>query len=364
MTVESKALVRAIEGELVEAGDGPTALELAGQVANRAASANLFADYRARKSASTRRAQDAALALFVEYLDAAGVVVDAGGLATGPAAWRGVTWGLVKGFVRWQLKRGYAVSSINSRLSHVKVYAGLANQVGALSEGELVKIQGVSGYGGSERARVNETRQELGLDTRIGAKKASPVLLTDDQAARLMGDHPDTPQGRRDAVLCHLALKHGLRVSELSALQVGDFTLARDKAGKVVSGVMRFYRPKLAGTPHEWGEHTLTNGTLSIVTAYLDSDAPAVGPLFRSSRKGGKLTTAGVTRRSLSVRIKSLGERLANVEGLTAHDCRHYAATRDGNAGKSVKYMMSKYGWTSAQTAMRYTHQDGPVVVE
>lgn len=362
MDEKNTALI-VVEGEIVEAGDGPTALEVAGRAANRAASSNLFADYRQRKSSSTRRSHAAALTLFADYLARAGVIVDADDLARSPAAWRGVTWGIVKGFLEWQLQRGYALAYINKCLSHVRVYARLADQAGALRDGEFARIEGVRGYGGQERARVNEGRREKGLDTRMSTKKAEPVILTDDQARAMMDDQPDTAQGRRDAVLCHLALKHGLRVSELEALQVGDVTLARDKSGKVVSGMMRFYRPKLAGTDQEWGEHLLLNGALRGASGYLEQDALAAGPFFRASRKGGRLTDAGMTTRSLSMRIGTLGRR-AGVEGLSAHDCRHYAASRDGRDGKSVKFLMVKYGWTSAQTAMRYVHQDGPVVVE
>ena len=53
MTDESKALTTVVTGEIVETGDRPSALEIAGQVANQAASVNLFADYRDRKSAAT-----------------------------------------------------------------------------------------------------------------------------------------------------------------------------------------------------------------------------------------------------------------------------------------------------------------------
>lgn len=55
-------------------------------------------------------------------------------LARDPNAWRGVTWGLVEGFVKWQLRRGYSVGSVNVRLSTVKTYCKLAlKAVGGLT---------------------------------------------------------------------------------------------------------------------------------------------------------------------------------------------------------------------------------------
>jgi hypothetical protein len=43
-----------------------------------------------------------------------------------PAAWSGMSNGLVEGFVQWQLKQGYAIGSINMRLSTMWLYCKLA----------------------------------------------------------------------------------------------------------------------------------------------------------------------------------------------------------------------------------------------
>jgi integrase len=352
------AMIETVAGEIVPEA-GTTALEAAGQAANAAAADAAFREYRSVKSDSTLRAQNAALDRFAEFLAEAGLHVDAEALATDPLAWRGVTMGLVKAFKNWQRDQGYAISTINARLSHVRTYAGLAVSAGVIPADEGTRIKAVSGYDSREAARVDERRNQ----TRIGDKKAEPVRLTEEQAEALLTDHPDTPQGRRDRVLMHLVLKHGLRVSEVAALNVTDITLTRDDAGEVVGGVMKFYRPKVAGTDQEYGEHLLTGETLEIVAHYLEQDAAPVGRLMRASLKSGELADAGMTTRALTKRIKVLAESVG-VEGLSSHDCRHYAATRDGKRGKSVRYIMSKFGWTSAQTAMRYVHQDGPVVVD
>ena len=54
-------------------GGRPSALALAGQVANQYAARDVFSDYRARKAANTLRQQDGGLALFADYLWAAGI---------------------------------------------------------------------------------------------------------------------------------------------------------------------------------------------------------------------------------------------------------------------------------------------------
>ena len=101
-----------------------TVLELAGQAANHAAASHVFDEYRQRKAANTLKAQAGDLALFADFLASAGV--DSGELAADPAAWRGVTWGLVEAFKQALLREGYAIGSLNRALSTIKRYAALA----------------------------------------------------------------------------------------------------------------------------------------------------------------------------------------------------------------------------------------------
>ncbi|MEO8393944.1 MAG: hypothetical protein ABI700_13215, partial [Chloroflexota bacterium] len=99
-------------------------------------------------------------------------------LYSDPAAWSGITYGLVAGFVRWQLQNGYAIASINVRLSTVKQYAKLAFQAGALGAEPHALIRTITGYQFKEQKRVDEKRSAEGAATRVGAKKAESVKLT------------------------------------------------------------------------------------------------------------------------------------------------------------------------------------------
>jgi hypothetical protein len=51
---------------------------------------------------------------------------------------------LVAAFVQWQLSQGYAIGSINVRLSTIKTYAKLASQAGALHPTEYAMIRTVA----------------------------------------------------------------------------------------------------------------------------------------------------------------------------------------------------------------------------
>ena len=103
-----------------------------GAAADHAAREGVFADYAERRAANTLRRQRVDLATFARYLEAVQFHTDAEALQTEPAAWAQITYGTVAGFVRWQLAQGYAVGTINVKLSTVKQYAKLAFQAGVI----------------------------------------------------------------------------------------------------------------------------------------------------------------------------------------------------------------------------------------
>lgn len=342
---------------------GMTAIEAAGHVANKYAAASAFAKYTAGKSDNTLDAQRTDLATFADYLcDATGGrdCPTAAQLQTDPAAWRGMTHGLVAGFAEWMLQHGYSMASINRKLSTVRVYAKLAGDAKVIDTDETTLIRGVRGYGGKEGKRVDERRKEAGQATRTGHKKAQHVRL-DTEHVKALKMQPDTPQGRRDAVIMCLLLDHGLRVGELAGLPVsgqvvtGDGVkdvgvfLSRDARGTVTGGKFIFYRPKVDKVQ----THTLTNGALAAVARWIDTDAPQEGLLLRGSRKGGHLTGAGMSERAITQRVTDLGEAIG-VYGLSAHDCRHSWATRAATAGTDSFALRDAGGWNSLAMPSRY----------
>lgn len=309
-----------------------------GQAANHFASQSAFEDYRSRRADNTIRRQDADLALFAEFIQSTGVIV--GDLSADPEAWRGVTWGLVAAFQGWQLGRGYSVGSVNVRLSTIKTYAKLAFRAGVLGATEYALIRAVEGYSRKESKRVDEKRAADGIDTRIGDKKAGPVAIRIDQAAALKSQ-PDTPQGRRDALILCLLLDHGLRVGEVAGLTVDGFNLD--------VGILTFYRPKV----DRLQSHKLTGDTWRAAVAYLNQDGPAEGCIWRRSIKGGALGDQGMSDRAITDRVKVLGADIG-IDGLSAHDCRHYWATMAARSGTPVDRLQDAGGWSSPAMPLRY----------
>jgi site-specific recombinase XerD len=325
-----------------------TTVTEAGAVADRYAAQQTFNDYQQRKAKNTLRAQYSDLATFAEYLCAAGVTdcPTADELQNYPEAWTGVTFGLAAGFVRWMMANGLALTSLNRKLSTVKVYASLAAKAGFISGSDLALLQTVKGYAAKEFTKVDEKRSAAGVAVRTGTKKLAPTAITKAQARQLKTGHPDTPQGRRDAVLMTLLLDHGLRVGELVRLQVTDVNLA----GKE----LKFFRPKVDKTQR----HTLTPDTFKALKVYINSgDAPAMGPLLRKSLKTGQLGDSGMTELGVNLRVAQLGERV-DIDGLGPHDCRHFWATSAMRNGTDPFALLQAGGWTSMQTVQKYVDEN------
>lgn len=335
----NKAITTTDPAHLAELND---IMQQAGQAANEKAERAIFAMRETGKSRETLRRNRADIAVFENYLQSVGV--PAVELYDNPQAWRGVTWALVEGFKAWQLGQGYAISSINIRLSTARMFAELAAKAGAITAQESILIASVKGYAPHEGKHVDETRKAEGMDTRRGAKKAEAVTIPED-VAQALKQQPDIPQGRRDAFVMCLLLDHGLRVGEIAILTRQAFDM---KAGTIT-----FYRLKVNKTQ----THTLTADTRKAAAAYFKHDAPADGILWRRSCKGtGKLSSQMSEKsatRALTKRVELLG-RHEGIEGLSAHDARHYWATYEARNKTAVDRLMDAGGWSSPAMPLRY----------
>jgi integrase len=145
-----------------------------------------------------------------------------------------------------------------------------------------------------------------------------------------------------------LLLDHGLRVGEVARLTVDNFSPL--KAGKLT-----FFRPKV----NKKQIHKLTPDALKAAQAYVVQDAQALGAVWRRSiragkvgQSGGKLGKPGMSERAITERVKDLGAAVG-LEGLSAHDCRHYCATVLGPK-MPLREFMDYFGWNSPAMAMRY----------
>lgn len=313
-----------------------------GKAANLAAAAATFHDYRLTLAPNTLRRHRAALELFAEYLGEKGL--RPAYLHNDPAAWWGITWGLVDGYYKWLLAQGYSTGSANVNLSTIKTYARLAIKAGVVDPAESLLIETVHARSRRrDRMRIDEQRRKEDIPTRIGAKKAEPVLLTIAQVSRLK-KQPDTPQGRRDQLLMCLLLDHGLRVGEAAGLKSSDLDLE--------TGTLSVYRPKV----DKRQIHRLSPEALITARKYMQMDFAAMRKkpptLLAGSNRSGVLS-GSLSIRAIFNRVRLLGRQIG-LSNLSPHDCRHTWATLASRAHTPLDRLMDAGGWSSYAMPLRY----------
>lgn len=310
-------------------------LALAGAVADAIAAQDRFQIYHETISANTQRRQHCELDAFSRYLAEVGVNRSASQLYDDVNAWRGMTAGLLQGFVHWQVQAGVAIGTINLRLATIKKYCALALESRVLSTEDYALIVQVKSY--SHKAGRNLDRQRE--VSRIGQKKAEPTTISQAHAQLLKQQPVETSIGRRDALLMCLLLDHGLRCGEVIALRVNDLQLA--------TATMTFYREKVDLVQ----THDLTPDTLRAAQVYLPDveDETALFPGYPNAE--GRMQA--LTQRAVHARVRVLGQQIG-IQDLSPHDCRHYWATQAMRSGTSVDRLQEAGGWKSPAMPLRY----------
>lgn len=328
-------------------------LSSAGHAANTAFRHDVFADYRATCRLNTLRRHDYDLRAFSAFLSSFGVRRPAEALASNPAAWRGMTYGILLAFRRWLEERGEAVGTIKARVSTVHQYCKLAGPppqgAGVLSAEELAAILNVKGYSGKAARNLDEERVRRGIPTRIGRKKATFTAITAQQAEKLKRTTtpPPPPQriprehdqllAARDALMFCLFIEHALRCSELVALDVESIDLSRR--------TLSIYSEKT----HTFNIHRLQERTEAAARAYLEQLGRNTGPLFEGYH-GQRITTRAVNKR-----VGVIGQLLGfKKKRLSPHDLRHFFTFDALESGLPLDLVQGIGGWTSPYMPLLY----------
>jgi integrase len=339
--------------------------EQAGNMADEILKASVFARYHKKKAFQTLRRQRADLALFMTFLTDLEYPVHkrrAGGISSllllahvtlywlqvdammhEPEAWQGITPGLIELYKEWQLKNGYAIKSVNVRISTVRKYIALATEAGVIPRETLALVR--------ENVKTIQRKEGLHLDknrevTRIGDKKAVPVVLTSAQVERLL-EHPNTPQGSRDAFLMTLLFRYGLRCGE-----VADLTLANYKRA---TGKLTFYREKTDGfTTLELEPEDMARAERYYQQCQPENEAINPGKCLIMGSNNRREVFGAMGERAITGRVNTLGKRLLGIAGLSGHDGRHHSASEYVAGGTDAKTLMEIFNWTNTQTAFNY----------
>ncbi len=330
-------------------------MEMAGQIADHFALSDAFSEAQATWTANTQRRYMNDLELFSKYLQEAHIERSAGGLFNDAEAWRGMSFGLLKGFKTWLEKQGYATSTIKGCISTIHVYCKLAGPgpigAGVLEEANLAAILTVRGTSGRKARNLDEDRKRRDIPTRKGYKKAIPTQLTTIQAVSLkkVTTHPLRERKRehdllltyRDALLMGLLVEHALRCSEVALLAIDSIDLRR--------GTIRIYRPKTDRTDIQ----KLHKHTRLAAEAYLLHVERKRGPLFTGYNADKPLST-----RAINKRVGVLGGEIG-IDRLSPHDLRHHWAFDALLNQTPLHVVQADGGWETEYMPLRYAHQAG-----
>lgn len=164
----------------------------------------------------------------------------------------------------------------------------------------------------------------------------------------------DTLQGLRDRALLLMGFAGAFRRSELVGLQVSDFakveegyvvTLRRSKTDQEAAG-------RLIGIPYGTSPDTCPVRSLD---RWLKAAGISEGPVFRSVKKGGKVTPEGLGDRSVALIVKKAATAAGfNPEEFAGHSLRAGLATAAAVAGVSERKIMDQTGHRSEAMVRRY----------
>jgi integrase/recombinase XerC len=167
-----------------------------------------------------------------------------------------------------------------------------------------------------------------------------PFHLDIDQATAMM-EAPDLLQkyGLRDRAILELLYSSGLRVSELTGLNISELDLA--------SGMVR-----VTGKGGKERIVPVGSRALEALQEYIDqrSDDQVKGPLFLNTR-GGR-----INRRSVARVVDAHVTMIAAFKRISPHTLRHTFATHMLEGGADLRAIQELLGHASLSTTQKYTH--------
>ena len=174
-----------------------------------------------------------------------------------------------------------------------------------------------------------------------------PTHLPVDEMFRLLeGPDRGKPLGLRDLAILEVLYSCGIRVSELSGLNLSSIDFGQRLVRVVGKGDKERVLPigrKALGAIEDYVEATLP------LREKAQSDVQDA-PLFINFR-GGRLTT-----RSIGRIVKKYASECGLMTGVTPHSLRHTFATHLLDGGADLRSVQELLGHVSLSTTQKYTH--------
>jgi integrase/recombinase XerC len=145
------------------------------------------------------------------------------------------------------------------------------------------------------------------------------------------------PRRARAAAILELLYASGLRVSELTGLDLGDV----DHQAMTVRVLGKGDKERIV---------PFGRGAARALAAYLGARADAIGPVFLNAR-GGRLTS-----RSVATLVKRAARAAGIERRVSPHTLRHTFATHLLDGGADLRVVQELLGHSRLTTTQRYTH--------
>lgn len=264
---------------------------------------------------------------------------------TAPEEWKYITFGIVDGYKRYLLQKGYSINSVNQTLYIIRRYCREATRAGFIPVEEMGKIQLIEGVKSSEAPHIDEERASNNIPTRASTKKIKAKEITPDQVDALKHQQPDTLRGKRDALLFAILLDMGLRESEI-------ITLTWDSINPETR-VMTWHRKKTNNDGVELVSRDILQALEDYSKAMEERGEELSGGLWAKINKGDRISGRGLTTDAVKLIVRNAGDRVG-VDHLSPHDLRHSMATRAYLADIPVISIQRRLGHSTASTTERY----------
>lgn len=232
-----------------------------------------------------------------------------------------VTTRALRAYLAWLQEQGYAKSTVARRLAAVRSWCRFLCREGHLEE--------------NPASALRTPRQE----------KKLPHFVPKEEMFKLLETPPSgSPLGARDRAILETLYSAGLRVSELTGLNLDDIDLDDGLAtvrGKGKRERLALLGPEAVAALRSWLEH---RGTVA-------GERAATQPAVFLNKRGSRLTARSVGR---------LLEKYLKQAGLdprtSPHTLRHSFATHLLDAGADIRSVQELLGHKSLGTTQIYTH--------
>jgi integrase/recombinase XerC len=245
---------------------------------------------------------------FVEHCDKQGV-----------EDWRRLDSQHVRTFAAAEFRRGQSPRTIQRRLSALRSFCNFLQREGVLSGNPALEVQAPK------------------------AKKRLPKTVDADQMSRLLSFRADEQLGVRDKAIMELFYSSGLRLSELTALDLPDIDL-RDRTVRVtgkgnktrIVPVGRFAVDALA----RWLRERAGMADIGTQALFVGQGGQRLGP------------------RAIQVRIAGWAKRQGLGLHLHPHMFRHSFASHLLESSQDLRGVQELLGHANISTTQVYTHLD------